>query len=729
MQGSNRIAGVNYNMSGADVVTNANCSSLYTHSYGTHPLYLQVQALERENSGLRAKLEALTSATGGQFAVPRMPKSTALSSRVTRIVEEEVERITKKYNDAVARKNIYKKRYLKLISTIKNARNSVRIVLDVARLHQHPTLLQAVHNIEDSLMLSWPNDDISDYEQANLETASAPQLPLTMSIQEVYDSKEHKSASSPHNSPRSRGDGDMNPPYYGAVRMEQRPSALTKLSPILKREQHVQAHAMIQKEKEDAKRDSYVHMPLNTHSNRLKQENKDSSFDKSGGLSESSYLANSSLLLALEKRVASEVAGVVQSAYERHIRNTKPSDSCASISASETSNCSPSVPNNSVDSKSQQYGLTDPSELLDRNMTPSLSNEQTSQSPRGGGSASIHSNLSLPPVTDIVTFPSTHSIHMSASTSISAPVILPLSNLSNQSYESIEALVTLEHSQSNQPSLANAKPVGDVECNTSLPSLSSSGHMTRRSSKNISNTSQSVSINSFICGINEIADDCSVTSNVGGPLMVFSPRAEEYISQVSSISTNNRVSTNGPADPINGSHVQQIFKTHGSKAALSAVAKSVESDMFVSDVNVMKQTARQQQIAATKLLESKGAENSDIMDPQPQDLESTESMGLIIDRSRAAAGINNMELSAYLSEALLARSRDMGVTSDIADFCLSRPITADQDAVQHISAPTSAVDPSNDAFLTTAMLDQSPLVLENSIRSQGSSMPSCSPPA
>lgn len=100
-------------------------------------------------------------------------------------------------------------------------------------------------------------------------------------------------------------------------------------------------------------------------------------------------------------------------------------------------------------------------------------------------------------------------------------------------------------------------------------------------------------------------DDCSVASNAENSFSGLFSSAEEYITQVSSISANNPVSASGPTDFVNGSHVPHALKMHSSKVALQAVAGSVESDMLVSDVNVMKQTARQQQIAATRLLESK----------------------------------------------------------------------------------------------------------------------------
>lgn len=712
MQDSNRIAGVNYNVSNIDAVASVNGPTLYSYSYSSHPLYLQVQALERENSGLRAKLEALTGAGGGQFAIPRIPKSTALSNKVTRIVEEEVAKVTKKYNDAVARKNTYKKRYLKLISAMRSAKNSIRIVLDIARLHQHPTLLQAVHNIEDSLMLFWSESDISDYEQTGLEIDSAPQLPLPIIIQEIDNSKEPINISSPRNSPRGHDDDGQDHPYYGTVRMVQRTSALTKLPTISKQVQtqtQVQAETQAEKKmteiREHTKRDSYTNAHLSIQSNPSMHKSKTASVAEHDGLSEKSYLANSSLLLALEKRVASEVADVVQSAYERHIRDAKPSGSFSSMSVLGTPDLSSSHLN-LADNNHRPYNLADSSELLDRIMTPSLPTEPTSQSTAHGIASS-----------------STHSVHTSTSTSVSMPVILPASALSNQSYESIEDIIQTEPSKGDQLTVANIKQVESVDCNTSLPSLSSSKHHTNNLSKSTLHTSQSISINSFICGINEIADDYSAASNAEGPAVVFSPRAEEYISQISSISTNNRTSISAPTNPINGSQVQQALKMHGSKVALSAVAKSVESDMFVSDVNVMKQTARQQQLAATRLLESKTTEISDVADPRSQDLESTESMGLIIDRSHAAIGTNNTGLSAYLSEALLARSSEMGITPDVADFCLSRPVTADQKASQHISASTAAADPSNVAVLTTAMLDQSPLVSENSVRSKKRSTP------
>lgn len=716
MQGTNRITGVNYNISNNDAVLGSNCPAVCTYTYSSHPLYLQVQALERENSGLRAKLEALTGTMGGQFAMSRIHKPAALSSKVTRMVEEEIERIMKQYNDVLVRKHIYKKRFLKVMSTLKGARNSLRIVLDVARLHQHPTLLQAVHNIEDSLMLSWPEEDISDYEPTNLGAgaASPPPPPLTMLIHETNDASKHTSVVSSHDSPRDQDNGQA-PSYYGAVRIEQRDHPPVRLPPMQKREQYVCAQSVIQKEKEvsDIKRDNHSNTSLNLPSNPSKQEDKKASF-RGSDFSESSYLANSSLLLALEKRVASEVADVVQSAYERHIRNTEPLDSSTSISILETpKHTMSSTSSEDVQHKHRQRDLMTHSETLSRNPTPSPIDGRTSGT--SATSIGFRSELSTPSVGTATAPIITQSALVSASPTESVPVLVSVTASSNQLDESVEALVTPAHSKDSVPLSSNTSLVKSVECSTSLPLVSSS--------KNVSNTSQSVSVNSFICGMNEIIDDGSVASDIGNPLMVFSPRAEEYISQVSSISANNNVSASALVGPVNGSHVQHALKMQSSRVTLPAIAGSVESDMLVSDINVMKQTARQQQLAATRLLESKGADNSSSVDPQTQNLESTESMGLIIDRSRAATGVSKVGLSAYLSEALLVNSGDMGITPDIADFCLSRPITADQEEAQHASASYAAKNPSNAAVLTTAMLDKSPPVLENPTKSQEGSAP------
>ncbi|ESU39632.1 Hypothetical protein DHA2_151196 [Giardia duodenalis] len=716
MQDPSRVAGVNYNVSGA--ATGVSSYSLFTHSHESYPLYLQMQALERENSGLRAKIEALTSTMEKQFALSRISKVDALSSKVTRIVEEEVERVTRRYNETLARKNIYKRRFLKIVSTLRSARDSLRLVLDVARLHQHPTLIQAIHNVEDSLMMSWPEEDISDCESANLGSASAPQLPLTLPIRETDDSKEHISVASSHSSPRSKDDCQV-PSYYGAVRMEHRTQALTRLPPIQKREQHVQVQvqtvSQTEMERGSSKQDRHTYASLSPPAKLSKQESKKQSCHESN-LSEDSYLANSSLLLALEKRVASEVADVFQSAYERHLRSAKQSNSCESVSIIEMPN--PSPPDiNSESSKSQPCNPENFSDVLARHPTPSLADEQSSHVLIPGASA--QSSPSHSPTTNVMAPSSTRSAFASDTASVSVPVSIS----SDRSSEFIEVLTTPDYSKSDWSMPLHAQLSESVTCKPSLPSLSSSAHQTHQLSKSISSTSQSISINSFICGINEIVDDCSVASNAENPLVVFSPRAEEYITQVSSISTNNPVSASGPTDFVNGSHVPHALKMHGSKVALQAVAGSVESDMLVSDVNVMKQTARQQQIAATRLFESKGAPSSDIAKTQAQDLDSTESMGLIIDRSRAATGASKVGLSTYLSEILLARSGDMGITPDVADFCLSRPITADEEEVRHANAPFAGRDPSNAAVLTTAMLDQSPSVPEHSVRPQDGSVP------
>ncbi|EFO62530.1 Hypothetical protein GLP15_4883 [Giardia lamblia P15] len=723
MQDPRRTTGVNYNVSGTDTTTGASYSSLFTHPHESYSLYLQMQALERENSGLRAKLDALTSTMEKQFTLSRISKVDVLSSKVTRIVEEEVERVTKQYKDALARKHIYKRRFLKIVSILKSVRDSLRLVLDVARLHQHPTLFQAVRNIEDSLMLSWPEEDISDCESVNLGPASAPQLPLILPIREVDDNNEHVSVASSHNSPRPNDDCQV-PSYYGAVHIEQRTQAPARLPPIQKREQHVQVSVQpilqTELEKGNGKQDGHIYTPSSPLAKQSEQEARRQSCHEDG-LSEGSYLANSSLLLALEKRVASEVADVFQSAYERHLRSTERSDSCESISVIEMPHPSSSGTNPESIKPQSSRNPESLSDVLVRHPTPSLATEQSSHI--STPDVSSHSSLSHFPTTNIVAPSSIHSVVASDTASISAPILLPVSTLSSQSGESIEVLTAPNYSRSGQSMSLQAQSSEPINHKTSLPSLPSSAHQTQRPLTSVSSTSQSISINSFICGINEIVDDCSVASNAENPLVVFSPRAEEYITQVSSISANNHASASIPTDFVNSSHVPHALKMHGSRVALQAVAGSVESDMIVSDVNVMKQTARQQQIAATRLLESKGPPSSDIAETQAQDIESTESMGLIVDRSRAAAGVNRIGFSAYLSEVFIAHSGDMGITPDVADFCLSRPITADEEEVRHTDAPSARKDPSNAAVLTTAMLDQSLPVPEHLTRSQDGSTP------